>query len=478
MAHMAHDLFLLMLHLCHIKNENTLISVFLDAMNSCALGIQFRYSDQQAGETQWAIPLATTQFHFGTIRLEGDLTHLNSDQQVIVRNAVRMLAMILENHQQARLLEDEKLCLEELVRERTEVLKASEEKYRQIVETAQEGIWIIDDQGTTTFANQRMAEMLGLTVGEMMGRSLYDFIDSEGRNLARAHIQGREEGLYDTQEFKFLHRDGSEVWALISTTPLRGDGGETLGTMIMVTDITARKHAQGKLLEYQKRLQSLATQLSLAEEHERRRIATSLHDSACQDLALIKMKLKTQMAVLPSSATESMEEVCSSIESVIQDLRAMTFDLSPPTLYLCGLEAAGEKLLEQELRNKQGIQVDFDVRDGYLPLTDEVRILLYQSIRELVINIVKHAQASRVTVSIRPQNGNIQIVIRDNGIGFDPQQVEQTVSSSGGFGLFNIAERLRSIGGAFDVESRPGHGACFTLIAGLKTQNSAMTAGP
>ena len=247
--------------------------------------------------------------------------------------------------------------------------------------------------------------------------------------------------------------------------------------MAMVTDITARKQAQRKLLQYQRRLRSLATQLSLVEESERRRIATSLHDSTCQYLALIKMKLKTMTAALSDSAADPIEEICDDVESVIQDLRAMTFDLSPPTLYLCGLEAAVEKLLEQELRNKQGIEVDFEILDGYLPLTDEVRILLYQSVRELVINIVKHAQASLVTVSIKPQNSDIQLIVRDNGVGFDPQQVEQAISSSGGFGLFNIAERLRSIGGGFDVESQPGHGACFTLTAALKQQNSPVTYG-
>jgi len=211
MEHMTHDLFLLMLHLSKIKDEETLISVFLEAMNSFSLGIVFGHTDQQLSESQFAIALATTRYRFGTIHAHGGLARLSPDQQVIIRNAVRMLAVILENHQQARLLEDEKLCLEELVRERTEVLKASEEKYRQIVETAQEGIWIVDSESKTTFANLRTAEILGTSVSEMMGRSLFDYMDAEGRNLAAEHIKRHKEGISETHEFKFLHQNGSEV---------------------------------------------------------------------------------------------------------------------------------------------------------------------------------------------------------------------------------------------------------------------------
>ncbi|MCP4453295.1 MAG: PAS domain S-box protein [Planctomycetes bacterium] len=475
MGKMVHDLFLLFLHLSQIKNEQTLISAFLDAMNSFPLGITYSHTEHVVPESDFALFLATARYQFGTICLEGQVGQITTDEKVIIHNAVRMLAMVLENHQQARLLEDEKTCLEEAVRERTEVLKESEEKYRQIVEMAHEGVWVIDGDGMTTFVNARMADILGLSVGEMLGRHLLEFMDEEGKTVATKIIERRKEGVAETHELKFVHQNGSDVWTLVSTNSLVGGHGPE--AMAMVTDITARKHAQCQLLEYQKRLQSLVTQLSLAEERERRTIATSLHDSSCQVLALIKMKLKTLQSTLADSTEEPLEEICEDIESVVQELRAMTFDLSPPTLYLCGLEAAVEKLLEKELQEKWGIEFELEVLDGYLPLTNEVRVLLYQSMRELVINIVKHAQATCVKVSIKPQNDSIRVAVRDNGVGFNPQQIEQSISSSGGFGLFNIAERLRSIGGAFDVDAELGKGATFVLVAPLKKQDGVGTNG-
>ena len=119
-----------------------------------------------------------------------------------------------------------------------EALRASESKYRRIVETATEGIWQIDEHNLTTFVNRQMAEMLGYRVEEMMGRSLYDFMDEEAKLVASAAIERRRQGIAEEHEFRLQKKDGALIWTLISTNPLKDDAGQYIGTLALVSDIT------------------------------------------------------------------------------------------------------------------------------------------------------------------------------------------------------------------------------------------------
>ncbi len=129
-----------------------------------------------------------------------------------------------------------------------DALRVSEEKYRQIVETAQEGIWLIDAQSNTSFVNNRIAEMLGYTREEMMGKHLFDFTDEEGRKISERNIERRKRGIAEDHEFKFVTRDGREVWTLMSTNPVIKNG-EYLGALAMVTDITEQKKIENQVLK-------------------------------------------------------------------------------------------------------------------------------------------------------------------------------------------------------------------------------------
>ena len=144
-----------------------------------------------------------------------------------------------------------------------EALRESEARYRRIVETAQEGIWQIDAEGRTTFANTRMAEMLGCTVAAMQGKSLFDFMDEEGRRIAEANLERRRQGIAEQHDFKFRRLDGGELWALLATNPITDAQGRYAGALAMVTDITDRKRMENTLRQ-------LATQDSLTGLFNRR----------------------------------------------------------------------------------------------------------------------------------------------------------------------------------------------------------------
>jgi PAS domain S-box-containing protein len=126
-------------------------------------------------------------------------------------------------------------------------LHESEEKYRTIVETAGEGIWMSDIEGRTTFVNKRMAEMIGYTPDEMMGKSAYDFMDEGARALARINLERRKQGLRDHFEQKYVRKDGATLWAIVSSTPLLDKDGRVIAFMGMLTDITERKRSEEAL---------------------------------------------------------------------------------------------------------------------------------------------------------------------------------------------------------------------------------------
>ncbi len=126
-------------------------------------------------------------------------------------------------------------------------LRDSEQRFRQIVETAAEGIWMLDAKASTTFVNQRMADMLGYTPAEMLGASLFEFMDDEGRALAKANLERRKQGIAEQHDFKFRRCDGSDLWAIVATTPILNQQKEYSGTLGMITDITERKMVEEQL---------------------------------------------------------------------------------------------------------------------------------------------------------------------------------------------------------------------------------------
>jgi len=142
------------------------------------------------------------------------------------------------------------ICEDITERQRAEeALQESEAHYRRIVETASEGVWMCDADSKTTFANGRLLEMLGYTMEEMLGRSLFDFIDEESRVQAKAYVQRRRQGIHERYDFKFCRKDGSVLWAIVSATPILDAEGQFVGVLRMITDITPRKQAEQALQE-------------------------------------------------------------------------------------------------------------------------------------------------------------------------------------------------------------------------------------
>ncbi|MBD2099461.1 PAS domain S-box protein [Leptolyngbya sp. FACHB-261] len=151
--------------------------------------------------------------------------------------------------------------LEQRVAERTAALQASEQQYRRMIETTIEGVWIIDAQNHTSFVNPQMAEMLGYSVDEMLGRSLFDFMDEAGQAIAVVNLEHHRQGIGERYDFKLQRKDGSELWTIVAANAIFDPAGQYAGALGMITDITDRKAAEAAIAKLNQELQHRVTEL-------------------------------------------------------------------------------------------------------------------------------------------------------------------------------------------------------------------------
>jgi len=220
-------------------------------------------------------------------------------------------------------------------------------------------------------------------------------------------------------------------------------------------EIAHRKRAEEALQASQDMLSALTSELSLAEERERRRIALALHDQVVQNLALGKLKLDQAIkkGLIPRDAAVVDLQVI--LDGSMRDLRNLSTDLSHPLLYEVGLKAAIESLGER-LAGEHGFRLVIS-GDEALSLREDVRVTLFQMARECIINIVKHARASTATVLITMKEGSVCLEVLDDGVGYDLPACQE------GFGLAYIRQRVVFLGGTMKIYTAPGMGTSVVI---------------
>ncbi|MGD0784370.1 MAG: PAS domain-containing protein [Sedimentisphaerales bacterium] len=352
-------------------------------------------------------------------------------------------------------------------------LQASESKYRALLEGLPEKIFFKDTNSVYVSCNENYAGNFKIKAEEIAGKTDYDFYPRELAEKYRADDRriiksGKTE---DTNE-KYI-QNGRELIVHTVKTPVRDKEGNVTGILGIFWDITAQRQAQKKLLAYQKQLRDLASEMSLTEEHQCKHIATELHDQVTQNLILFKINLgQLRGTDLPAELIKPLDEIYEHLDRTINDIRSLTFDLGSPTLYELGLEAAVREFLSEEVGQKHGIKTEFVDDAQPKPLDDDVRVVLYRAVRELLINIIKHANAQHVKVSIYKEKNKIRINVIDDGIGFI-YPIENLASNKvKGFGLFSIRERLNYLGGSLEIDSKPRHGTQVTLVAPIKCEGT------
>jgi len=211
-------------------------------------------------------------------------------------------------------------------------------------------------------------------------------------------------------------------------------------------------------------LRSLTTELTLVEQRERQRLAEMLHDGLQQLLAGARLHVHSLRRADPARLPDQCDAVCALLDEAIQCSRTLTAELSPSVLHTAGFLPALE-WLARWVQETHGLTVALHAAAPRPPETAAAKILLFQSVRELLFNVVKHAGVRQATVTVTGTPDQLQVVVTDQGRGFDPTQIPPP--TSGGLGLSSIRQRLEFLGGRLDITSAPGQGSRFTLVVPL-----------
>lgn len=370
-----------------------------------------------------------------------------------------------------------------------QALRQSEQSFRTFIESAPVGIAI--RRGVDLiYANPALLRMVGYESPEQIPEgSVLSLYPPDDREALRARMLARDDGKGPLSSYDLIiqTRDGRRVPHHIDVAQIAlPDGPAAIGFHTDLSarvrieeelrqEISVRQKAEQELLEHQAQLRRLAVELSLAEEQERRRVGTQLHDVVVQFLAYAKLKLgllrNTNMDTLAIAAVEEAETL---LQQAIDRSRGVMYELSAFSLYDLGFEPALQALCDH-FRKQHHLYVTFSHDTEPKPLPPDLQVMLFQVTRELLQNVTEHAQATEARVSLSRAGQHIQIVMEDNGAAVGAVTTSQMMSSPQHFGLFSISERLGYLGGSVDVENLPERGTRVTIR--LPLQESPVT-GP
>jgi PAS domain S-box-containing protein len=360
--------------------------------------------------------------------------------------------------------------------------------FRMLVEGVPAVLYIDrpDDFATNLYTSPQVETMLGFSVeewttdAELWSRQLHP----EDRDRAMAeHFESNRNVSHYLSEYRFICKDGRTVWIRDEAVPVRGPDGTLLYWRGVMLDITERKEAEEKLrwsLEVlRKTLQQrreLAQRLQNAQEAERRRIAADLHDDPIQVMSAVDMRLQ-MLSEFPDSVTnEQLSDIEADVRGVIERLRSMLFELRPTSLDREGLAAALKLYLEHTAKST-GWEIELNDALSFEPEPD-LRALLYRLAQEAVVNVRKHAEATRVRIDLADAADGITLRVQDDGKGFTPEASE--VSEPGHLGLSTMVERAELAGGWARISSSPGAGTtmeCWLPLDAAGDKSDGTTRG-
>lgn len=294
--------------------------------------------------------------------------------------------------------------------------------------------------------------------------------------LVRLKRRVLDGGVQEREHIEFARSDGTR-WYDVTATPVLDVDGRTVRLVTASIDITQQKRAEEALHELTETLaervkartrevRELASALTLAEQTERRRVADVLHDGLQQQLYGAQLPLKMleedlQQGQMPD-LLENVARANRYVLEAIETARHLMVDLSPPVLRGGGLGEALQWLVFQ-MDDRFGLRVELEGGDGLSVPSDDMRVLLFQIVRELLFNVVKHAETDRVRVSLCEEDDRLMIGVADNGVGFDAAAMERSPHSGTGSGLYHARERLGLFGGRMEVDSNSNEGTRITI---------------
>lgn len=333
-------------------------------------------------------------------------------------------------------------------------------------------VFALDREGRVLSWGAPAEHLLGFAEQDVLGQSFERFYTPEdiargvpAQELQQALTAGRVK-----ENRWYLRQDGSRIWSTGVTTALLGPDSTPFGFAKIMHDRTAVKQAEQALKRKQAQLRQLASELSQAEQRERRRLARILHDHLQQLIVAARIQITSLTREMPrerrlatSATVQRLDDI---LDEALKASRSLAVELRPPVLDTAGLLGALRWLVAR-MKVQHAFSVFLQMDPAAEPETEAIRFLLFESARELLLNVVKHADVDAAELTLMlSSDTELKLVVSDSGKGFDPETIKQRRLDEVGFGLFSIQERLAYFGGRLEIKSVPKEGTQATLTIG------------
>jgi len=365
------------------------------------------------------------------------------DLEKLTPDEIRRFVHELEVHRVELEIQNQQLEATQLAAEE------SEARYRELYDSAPIGYLTLDAAGRIVTANRRACALLGLPRARLLGRKLSSFVaESHQDDWHFARRALTEGGGRLNVELTLSLDDGTAREAQLFGAG-RSDAEGTLDLALL--DVTELRGAE-------RALRRAAAAASLAEQQERRKLASDLHDDAGQLLSLASIQLRALAHAATGEQADELRGLMDVLAEARRRITSLSFQLSPPLLHDVGLVAA-TRWLAEDLERRFGLVVTV-AKSEELALDESTRVTLFRAIRELLINVKKHARVDEARVRVWRDGTMVRVAVEDRGVGFDPNDLR------GGFGLLALRERLGQLGGTLSMGPGP-RGAGARVVAGL-----------
>jgi PAS domain S-box-containing protein len=345
------------------------------------------------------------------------------------------------------------------------VLRESEERFRVMADTTPSLVWMCDERGRITYLNDRRIAFTGPDSNEGYGETWITYVHPEDveHMLDTLHEALKAKQPF-SQEYRLRRRDGVYRWMFDVASPRVNGDGTFAGFIGSAIDTTDQKLAQ-------KALEKVSGQLIEAQEAERSRIARDLHDDICQRLALLSMEIEqaNRASNGPSAATkQSLENIKKHCSEIAGDVQSLSHQLHSAKLDYLGVVSAIRALCIEFSKQHQ-VSIDFNDRDVPKYLPKDISLCLFRIAQEALHNAMKYSGTKEFSVALWAIGGEVQLVVRDAGAGFDVDEAKR----NRGIGLVSMQERINLVHGRFSVDSRPGKGTRIFAAVPFAAANSA-----
>ena len=376
-----------------------------------------------------------------------------------VRLAEKLAPRASSAIQNARLFEQSQHYVAELEeriaeRKRAEVaLRESEERYRELFENARDAIYVHDLEGTYIRVNHAAETLSGYKRDEIVGHNFFEFVSADDLRFGRKTFYAKLAEQGETSfEVDVIAKDGRRVPVEVRSRAIY-ENGVMVGVQGIARDITERKLAQDAL-------QMFSRQLIQAQEDERRRISRELHDQIGQILTAIKMNLHTVPQVRQvSEISPYVKDNLEAVDEALRLVRDLSVDLRPPVLDDFGLVTALYWYVDRYTK-RTGLEVDvfIEMPNHNERFSRDVETACFRIAQEALTNVIRHAQASQVSLQLVKDDEKLLLSIRDDGVGFDPESLRKRAPRHATLGLISMQERAHAAGATIEIDSAVSRG--------------------